>query len=621
MQLYGAIEKVEPQDDGTVRVHGIATSETVDNQGEIVRADAIRAALPDYMHFPALREMHQLSAAGTTLEAEVGDDGTTQIVAHVVDPVAVAKVKNKVYRGFSIGGRITQRDADNPKAITGLVLSEISLVDRPANPEAVFDCWKAAAMSGGLYCAAGARPAPTGSAREPFNPPIQIWACGVPAHHHRAKSEAVKCLEIRALEPADSLGQSPSEGNIECSPQSDQEAMEADAAIAEAGGCGTLESPSRDEMGELVSGTTIRGNIWDPGRAARIIRELDWLGGALEAERAVASGNPQEMARMRGNIAGLRGLLHVMVAEGIGPIPSDAQVDDSGLPNASELVAGVVGARGPVRIAGHFQTGNENMHKPASRFLAKAGQPQADQVLLDMALYACDNCLEIDGLPVGESEHIGSAREHLVESGAGLVATASADAASDAVKLIAKPDRSCSRAHQNLMDIAHECVCKIIEGMAWPPSRSNAGVARAPSEEVGKATKTELRYSGETREHLRSAHRDLVAAGARCRCDAESAAESQSRSSGVAELEKVLPAIDIAKVLADERAEKAALVKALGEVVPMLDRLSKRIDDIACTPLPPLTIARNSVAISKQQDGGGTADSPTIARSHRVCPR
>ena len=71
MRLYGAIQKVEPRDDGTVRVHGIATSEAVDEQGEIVRADAIRAAIPDYMRFPALREMHQLSAAGTTLEAEV----------------------------------------------------------------------------------------------------------------------------------------------------------------------------------------------------------------------------------------------------------------------------------------------------------------------------------------------------------------------------------------------------------------------------------------------------------------------------------------------------------------------------------------------------------------------
>src|ERR1700720_755413 len=187
MRLYGAIQKVEPQDDGTVRVYGIATSEALDEQGEIVRADAIRAAIPDYMRFPALREMHQLSAAGTTLEAEVCEDGTTRIVAHVVDPVAVAKVKNQVYRGFSIGGRVTQREAGNPKVITGLVLNEISLVDRPANPEAIFDCWKATTVTS-MPCREAdpslAAAISSTIAREPFNPPIQIWACGVPDHHH-----------------------------------------------------------------------------------------------------------------------------------------------------------------------------------------------------------------------------------------------------------------------------------------------------------------------------------------------------------------------------------------------------------------------------------------------------
>src|SRR5467141_849731 len=235
MRLYGAIEKVEPQDDGTVRVHGIATSETVDDQDEIVRADAMRAALPEYMRFPALREMHQLSAAGTTLEAEVGDDGTTRIVAHVVDPVAVAKVKNQVYRGFSIGGRVTQRDPGNPKAITGLVLSEISLVDRPANPEAVFDCWKASATSDALRREAEpGHPVPAGSGREPFNPPIQIWACGVPVHHHRAKSDAVKCLEMQSLGATDSLATPALQAIPEFPPEERQEAVGADAAIAEA---------------------------------------------------------------------------------------------------------------------------------------------------------------------------------------------------------------------------------------------------------------------------------------------------------------------------------------------------------------------------------------------------
>src|SRR5260370_27734755 len=128
MRLYGAIQKVEPQDDGTVRVYGIATSEALDEQGEIVRADAIRAAIPDYMRFPALREMHQLSAAGTTLEAEVCEDGTTRIVAHVVDPIAVAKVRNQVYRGFSIVGGGTPREARHPHTVPRPPLNTSSFV-------------------------------------------------------------------------------------------------------------------------------------------------------------------------------------------------------------------------------------------------------------------------------------------------------------------------------------------------------------------------------------------------------------------------------------------------------------------------------------------------------------
>jgi hypothetical protein len=204
MRLYGTIEKVEVQSDGTVRVSGIATSEAVDEQGEIVRAAAMRAAMPDYMRFPALREMHQLSAAGTTLEAEVSEDGTTRIVAHVVDPVAVAKVKNQVYRGFSIGGRVTQRDAANPKVITGLVLNEISLVDRPANPEAIFDCWKAADDAKPLGKMPGLSISKqTATAQGPFNSPIQVWACGVSDHRHLTKAEAVKCLEQRETGTAD----------------------------------------------------------------------------------------------------------------------------------------------------------------------------------------------------------------------------------------------------------------------------------------------------------------------------------------------------------------------------------------------------------------------------------
>ena len=142
-KLYAEIAKMEAQDDGTVKVWGYASSEAVDSDGEIIAAEAMKAAIPDYMKFGAVREMHGSNAAGTAIEINVEDDGRTFFGAHIVDPVAVTKVKTGVYKGFSIGGSVTARDELNKSQITGLKLTEISLVDRPANPDAVFTCFKA----------------------------------------------------------------------------------------------------------------------------------------------------------------------------------------------------------------------------------------------------------------------------------------------------------------------------------------------------------------------------------------------------------------------------------------------------------------------------------------------
>ena len=142
-KLYAEISKMEAQDDGTVKVWGYASSEAVDSDGEVIAAEAMKAAIPDYMKFGAVREMHGSNAAGTAIEINVEDDGRTFFGAHIVDPVAVTKVKTGVYKGFSIGGSVTARDELNKSQITGLKLTEISLVDRPANPDAVFTCFKA----------------------------------------------------------------------------------------------------------------------------------------------------------------------------------------------------------------------------------------------------------------------------------------------------------------------------------------------------------------------------------------------------------------------------------------------------------------------------------------------
>ena len=165
-------------------VWGYASTEARDDQGEIVKRDALVAALGDYMRFANIREMHQLSAVGVAREAAVDDRGL-YIGARIVDDQAWQKVVEGVYKGYSIGGRITQRDPADYKTITGLVLNEISLVDRPANPEAVFDYWKAA----------GASTMPEHSV-QPANSDLGLRGA---EHRHLAKADALKCQEEGAV--------------------------------------------------------------------------------------------------------------------------------------------------------------------------------------------------------------------------------------------------------------------------------------------------------------------------------------------------------------------------------------------------------------------------------------
>ncbi len=147
MYIFGSLSKVDHDHDGTLRVCGWASSEAVDSDGEIVTADAIAKALPEFMTFANLREMHQPRAAGVVEDARMIDH-KLWIEAKIVDPIAIKKVQTGVYKGFSIAGRVLKRAADNLKKVTALRLTEISLVDRPANPDAVFVLAKAEGTQG-----------------------------------------------------------------------------------------------------------------------------------------------------------------------------------------------------------------------------------------------------------------------------------------------------------------------------------------------------------------------------------------------------------------------------------------------------------------------------------------
>lgn len=152
MDIFKAYAPISKVDDEQRMVYGYASTDTKDSQGDIVKLDAIEAALPDYMKFGNIREMHTMSAVGVAKSAEVDDKGL-YIGAKVVDDTAWMKVKEGVYKGFSIGGKALKKSAG---VIEELRLTEISLVDRPANQECVIDMWKA---EGGDDAAAAAAPA------------------------------------------------------------------------------------------------------------------------------------------------------------------------------------------------------------------------------------------------------------------------------------------------------------------------------------------------------------------------------------------------------------------------------------------------------------------------------
>lgn len=133
--------KISKRDDSERMVWGYASTEALDCQGEIITRDAMAGALEGYMKFANIREMHQPSAVGVAKEARMDENGL-YIGVKVSDPTAWIKVVEGVYKGFSIGGNVIARHATNKMTITELELIEISLVDRPANPEALIEVWK-----------------------------------------------------------------------------------------------------------------------------------------------------------------------------------------------------------------------------------------------------------------------------------------------------------------------------------------------------------------------------------------------------------------------------------------------------------------------------------------------
>jgi hypothetical protein len=136
---YAEIVKQEKQDDGTLLVYGKATDDSVDIDLQICDAAWLNKAMPEWFKTGGnIREQHSNIAAGVAKELDSTGDGH-YISALVVDPISVKKVETGVLKGFSIGIRaprvVRDEKAANGRIIDGQIV-EISLVDRPANPNA-----------------------------------------------------------------------------------------------------------------------------------------------------------------------------------------------------------------------------------------------------------------------------------------------------------------------------------------------------------------------------------------------------------------------------------------------------------------------------------------------------
>ena len=136
---YASILKYDENEDGTLMVYGNATDDSLDLDQQICDPAWLEKAMPDWFTSGGnIREMHGPNAAGVAKEYE-NKNGKHIIGVHVVDPLAVKKVKTQVYRGFSVGIKAPRVVRDN-KAANGRIIDgsiiEVSLVDRPANPNA-----------------------------------------------------------------------------------------------------------------------------------------------------------------------------------------------------------------------------------------------------------------------------------------------------------------------------------------------------------------------------------------------------------------------------------------------------------------------------------------------------
>lgn len=148
------IVKSDKNADGTMMVYGKATDDSLDIDQQICDPVWLDRAMPEWFKSGGnIREQHSNIAAGVAKEYEKKTDGH-YIHALVVDAQSVKKVETGVLKGFSIGIK-SPRVVRDEKAVNGRIIDgqivEVSIVDRPANPNCQLVLAKSVAGESGIW--------------------------------------------------------------------------------------------------------------------------------------------------------------------------------------------------------------------------------------------------------------------------------------------------------------------------------------------------------------------------------------------------------------------------------------------------------------------------------------
>ena len=144
--------EIKSSDDGEKKriVIGIVSSDQIDKHGEVVSPDSvIKSWKEEYYEFPTVRLMHDAEPIGRTLKMwKKGNKVWAKIEIFDDEDKIWNRIKKGYLRAFSIGFRILKFKEVCPTkndchiVFTEIMLVEISLVDSPANTDAVIDSFR-----------------------------------------------------------------------------------------------------------------------------------------------------------------------------------------------------------------------------------------------------------------------------------------------------------------------------------------------------------------------------------------------------------------------------------------------------------------------------------------------